>query len=82
MIGIKGIDFLDAVWTKAAEKGCSCGVDAYFAQDVLGAISCDKCEEKIYLQNEVDSMEYDGKLPTPKITKEKLNNWFGRKEEE
>lgn len=82
MMGIKGIDFLDSVWTKAVEKGCVCGVDSYFAQDVLGAISCDKCEEKIYLQSEVNAMEVRGELPTPKISERKLNNWFGRKEKE
>jgi len=77
MLGVKGMDYLDAVWKVASTKGCECETDRHFAQDMLGAVSCDKCENTIISQAEVNEMEFNNALPQPNISNEKLNNWFG-----
>lgn len=76
MIGIKGIDYLNMIWEMAIKKGCKCESDKDFAQDFLGEMRCDKCKTIIISQSEVNQMEMDNVLPTPKISNEKLNNWF------
>lgn len=78
MMGVKGMEFLEAVWEKASLKGCKCNNDSDFAQDVLGAVRCDKCKDIIITQIEVNEMERNGELPTPNISVDKLENWFNR----
>lgn len=76
MIGVKGIDYLNTIWEMAIKKGCKCESDKDFAQDFLGEMRCDKCKTIIIPQSEVNKMEKDNVLPTPKISNKKLNNWF------
>lgn len=63
MMGVKGLDFLDTVWEMAVNKGCSCGNDDKFSQDVLGAIRCTRCNEVLLNQKEVDDLEGRDLLP-------------------
>ena len=78
-MGVKGKYFLDAVWDKAAKKGCLCESDIDFAQDVLGSVRCERCKSVILTQIEVDEMERKGMLPVPHISADKLSNWFADK---
>lgn len=70
MMGVKGKDFLDAVWDMAVTRGCKCQetTEDNFDQDVLGAISCRVCYQNIFTQDEVDSLERSGQLPEPNIS--------------
>ncbi|MFS0815370.1 hypothetical protein ABC382_00180 [Lysinibacillus sp. 1P01SD] len=74
MIGIKGKNFLDAVWEIASERGCACETDDRFSQDCLGELRCDGCNNIIVSQSEVDDLEKNSLLPKPNISKDKLNN--------
>ncbi|MFY0519347.1 hypothetical protein ACOMCU_16190 [Lysinibacillus sp. UGB7] len=76
MLGIKGIDYLNAIWEMAIKRGCKCKTNEDFVQDFLGEMSCGKCKTIIFSQSEVNRMEANNTLPTPKISNEKLNNWF------
>ncbi|WP_017728540.1 hypothetical protein [Halalkalibacterium ligniniphilum] len=76
MIGVKGIDYLDAVWEIANSRGCKCNTSEHFSQDFLGEMRCVKCKAIIISQSEVNEMEAKNMLPAPKITNEKLNDWF------
>lgn len=78
MIGVKGMDYLNTIWEMASDKGCKCEADRYFVQDMLGAIRCDRCKNTIISQMEVNEMEINKVLPTPNISNERLNNWFGK----
>lgn len=82
MIGIKGREYLDAIWELAIERGCKCQTDNNFAQDVLGEIRCSSCKTIIISQIEVDKMEANNILPKPKLSRKKLNNWFTNTENE
>lgn len=77
MLGVKGMDYLNAIWEMAITRGCNCHTDKHFAQDFLGEMRCDKCNTTIISRSEVNEMETNNTLPTPNISNKKLNNWFG-----
>lgn len=72
MIGIKGKDYLDAIWNIASDRGCSCQNDYAFSQDFLGMVKCERCGTIVVPQNEVDSMEENNELPEPNVSNKYL----------
>lgn len=72
MMGVKGILFLDKIWEIARENGCRCGNDDNYAQDVLGAVMCQKCKKNVITQYQVDVLEEKGVLPKSNITNKYL----------
>lgn len=77
MIGIKGKDYLDAVWDIANSRGCSCENDYAFSQDVLGMVRCERCNTVVITQKEIDKMEDNNELPKPNITNKYLRRSVG-----
>lgn len=69
--GIKGIDFLDAVWD-IAEGIHTCSEDC-FEQHFLGGIECSNCQQEVISQEQVDILEKRGLLVARNDRNEKKN---------